>query len=127
MSENLKMGVNWKYLDTLLNIKSSLLNQFVLFKIAINGRGNIVKESLELNALLSTFYLAMASQYDQFLAKDKDCIYKQEDYMHLISDARVQVRDLIGMTIQIIKWSQEKGAFSTLTESYDAGEAIKKG
>jgi hypothetical protein len=145
MSENLlltefeneptKMGVNWEYLNTLLNLHNDLLASYKDMLKAHQGMGNKLISYKKLCISLSSYYIAVCFKFDEHLTKlgknkENPNIVTSKDYIILSkiskSPTDEDINKIIELTLIIVKWSQKEGAFATSTLKRDPNKAWSK-
>lgn len=128
MSENesndMKYGINWAFLKTLLEIYEHMISDQYIFIKSLSKNSNVNPKVAyaDLAAALFTFYSIVRHQFDPYLIK-KNGKLKPSDFIEILNTIDVsknkQSMQIIDMILEISLWSNSEGCFKTLTKTVD--------
>ena len=120
-SGNLKVGVEWGYLKTLLNNYGQLLESYNLYLLYLRRLAHF-NEKQKFICNLSSFYTCVMAHFDQFLEDEGEI--KPDSYhdMNNLND-----KELKKLYFKLVKWCQTSGPFATLVEQNDPHNAFRQG
>jgi len=129
---NTKMGVTWRFLDRLLDSYELMLKSQSQYLNSINKSfteydiqsGTPIKDRVcfeRLKIATYNFYIKVQAKFDDYL--------KQEDIAHDFSTIldEDQPKIILSMIRILSKWATKDGPFATLVDTYNVGDAWKKG
>ena len=127
-SDDLKFGVNWGFLKSLLAIyEDMLLQQQMLIRAKAGCAGMSPRVAYaNLCSSVYTFFTAVESQFDNYLENVENV--KPSDYINIIntvnvSDNKQDYNKLLTLSRHLSLWSTREGVFKTLTDKYNPDEA----
>lgn len=123
-TNDLKYGINWQFLKTLLDMyENMLLDQHTFIKSLSGNSGINPKVAYtDLVASAFTFYSAVKHQFDPYLIRTKSRI-SPNDFVKIINTIQIgktkQDLKIIDMILELSNWSNSEGCFKTLTKTID--------
>lgn len=126
-NNDLKMGINWKYLDSLLYLQENLISDYSHFGRALKKLESYPLAKKQLITSLATFYLAVIGSFPNALEQDKETNLTKQMYQSLIFRPNIKDEQLNDMIIYIMEWNQVRGPFATFNEFAKPKDAWRKG
>ena len=118
---NTKMGVNWSYLQTLLNIYEEMINQMAIFNRSRNVGSTInpVVAYSDFASCIFSFYIAVESQYMKYKK-----VIPYECFEKVVNPSNAKYpAELNRLCRSLNLWATSQGVFKTLTESINVNES----
>lgn len=122
---DLKYGINWSFLNTLLDMYQNMISDQYIFIKSLSGNSGVNPKIAyaDLVASVFTFYSATRHQFDPYLVKNKLKL-KPNDFINVINTIKVSksnqdMKKIINMTLELSNWSNSEGPFKTLTKNID--------
>lgn len=121
MKEDTRMGVQWAYLETLLELYRNLVRAYSKYLLSLDKLAH-PNEKKFFKCELSTFYCSVKATFDNWLTieETKGDIKKYETLTN-------NDEELKQLFFKINEWAQTKGPFATLVKQNDPYNAFKNG
>lgn len=124
-NDDLKYGINWSFLKSLLDMYEQMLNDQHTFIKSTSGSSNISPKVAYANfaASIYTLYTSVKHQYDKYLNSNESKI-KPSDYISILTTIKVNKSDqdyakILKLSVSLSEWTNSKGPFRTLTKDID--------
>ena len=117
--ENSKMGVEWGYLKTLLNLYNQMVLNYSSYLKYINGMARSNEKKLFFVSI-SAYYSSVKYNYDKYLERHETL--NSSDYINISNKTDEDVLDLY---LELCNWSQSEGPFKTMVEVFGPYDAFK--
>lgn len=121
---DLKYGINWAFLKTLLDMYEHMIIDQHTFVKSLSGNSGVNPRVAYCDFVASvfTFYSAVRHQFDPYLIK-KNIDLKPINFISIIETitpkGSKQDMIIITMALELSHWSNSEGCFKTMTSNID--------
>lgn len=119
--EEVRMGVEWSYLNTLLDYYGQMVNTYSKYLLYLEGLDHKNRKKF-FKCALSSFYCSVKAAFDEWLKNEKD-----KELVKLFETPPEKDEELKEMFYLINIWAQTRGPFATLVKKNDPYNAFKNG